>query len=110
MKYVLSVKAKYLQMLVAYNIYMKKPNQVTLHFEQFNQDFGEMCLAFKEITCQVFLPFHPLSLLINLKQGWQLCCNNQSCQLLSQATKSATNCLHLLLHHPSWGFNAIKPS
>ena len=55
MKYVLSVKAKYLQMLVAYNIYMKKPNQVTLHFEQFNQDYGEMYLAFKEVTCQVFL-------------------------------------------------------
>ena len=41
-------------MLAAYNIFKQDPDQVTLHFEQFNRDFYEMCSSFKEVTHFVF--------------------------------------------------------
>ena len=41
-------------MLVAYNIFKQDPEQVTLHFEQFNREFYEMCSLFKEVTHHVF--------------------------------------------------------
>ena len=54
MKYVVMVRGKYLQMLVAYSIFKEDIDQVTDHFEQFNRDFHEMCQAFKEVTNQTF--------------------------------------------------------
>ena len=54
MEFVIAVKGKYLQMLAAYNIFKQDPDQVTLHFEQFNRDFYEMCSSFKEVTHHVF--------------------------------------------------------
>ena len=41
-------------MLAAYNIFKQDPDQVTLHFKQFNLDFYEMCSSFKEVTHHVF--------------------------------------------------------
>ena len=41
-------------MLTAYNIFKQDPDQVTLHFEQFNRDFYDMCSSFKEVTHHVF--------------------------------------------------------
>ena len=49
-EYVFAVKAKYLQMLVAYSIFKEDPDQVADHFEQFNRDFGLMCNSFHEVT------------------------------------------------------------
>ena len=54
MEFVIAVKGKYLQMLAAYNIFKQDPDQVTLHFEQFNRDFFDMCSSFKEVTHHVF--------------------------------------------------------
>ena len=54
MKYVFMVMGKYLQMLSAYSIYKEEPDQVTDLFEQFNSDFEQMCMAFKEVTNQTF--------------------------------------------------------
>ena len=54
MEFVIAVKGKYLQMLAAYNIFKQDPDQVTLHFDQFNRDFYEMCSSFKEVTHHVF--------------------------------------------------------
>ena len=54
MKYVVLVRGKYLQMLVAYSIFKEDADQVTDHFEHFNRDFNQMCKAFKEVTNQTF--------------------------------------------------------
>ena len=54
MEFVIAVKGKYLQMLAAYNIFKQDPDQVTLHFDQFNRDFYDMCSSFKEVTHHVF--------------------------------------------------------
>ena len=54
MKNVVVVMGKYLQMLVAYSIHKEDPDQVTEHYEQFNNNYVQMCDAFKEVTQQVF--------------------------------------------------------
>ena len=54
MEYVIAVMGKYLQMLVAYSIFKKDPDQVADHFEQFNRNFYQVCEAFKEVTKQEF--------------------------------------------------------
>ena len=41
-------------MQAAYNIFKQDPGQVTLNFEQFNQDFYEMCSSFEEVTHHMF--------------------------------------------------------
>ena len=63
MEYVVAVMGKYLQMLVAYSIFKEEPDQVTEHFEQFNQDFELMCKAFKEVTKQEFKAGQPVELM-----------------------------------------------
>ena len=49
-KYVLVVRAMYLQLSTAYYIFQKVPEQVRLEFERFNQDFDELCKVFKAET------------------------------------------------------------
>ena len=50
------VKAKYLQMRVAYSIYKEEPDRVTEHFERFNKDFEQLRQVFKEVTHQEYKP------------------------------------------------------
>ena len=50
------VKAKYLQMMVAYSIYKEEPDRVTEHFERFNKDFEQLRQVFKEVTHQEYKP------------------------------------------------------
>ena len=54
MDYVVVVMGKYLQMLVAYSIFKKNPDQVADHFEHFNRDFHQLCEIFKEVTHQTY--------------------------------------------------------
>ena len=54
--YVVIVRGKYLQMVVAYSIHKEEPGRVTEHFERFNKDFNEVCGVFKEVTQLVYKP------------------------------------------------------
>merc|ERR1719341_651404 len=56
--YVVTVMAKYLQMMAVYSIYKEEPDRVTEHFQRFNKDFGQLCEAFKEVTHQAYKPGH----------------------------------------------------
>ena len=52
MDYVIAVRSKYLQMMVAHNIVIENLDQVTRHFERFNADVSSLGTAFKEVTHQ----------------------------------------------------------
>ena len=43
-------------MNVAYSILNEKPDQVKIYFELFNEEFREVCEAFKKVTKQEFKP------------------------------------------------------
>ena len=49
-KYVLVVRAMYLQLSTAYYIFQKDPERVRMEFETFNRDFEELCEVFKTET------------------------------------------------------------
>ena len=56
--YVVTVMAKYLQMMAVYRIYKEEPDRVTEHFQRFNEDFGQLCEVFKEVTHKAYKPGH----------------------------------------------------
>ena len=58
--YVVTVMAKYLQMMAVYSIYKEDPDRVTEHFQRFNKDFGQLCESFKEVTHQAYKPGHEI--------------------------------------------------
>jgi hypothetical protein len=56
LEYVVVVLAKYLQMMVAYEIHRQKTEWVTAQFEQFNMNYNELVHIFAQITGEQFKP------------------------------------------------------
>ena len=57
-----TVMAKYLQMMSVYSIHKEEPDRVTEHFQRFNKDFGQLCESFKEVTHQDYKPGHEVKM------------------------------------------------
>ena len=55
LEYVLMALAKYLQITVAYSIFKGEPQKATDHFEQFNEQFENLCEVFQEVTHRSFI-------------------------------------------------------
>ena len=56
LEYVLLVLGKYLQMLVAYQVYKEQPERVNTTFAEFNVQFEQLQVVFKDVTGQRFKP------------------------------------------------------
>ena len=64
MRYVIIVLAKYLQMMVAYDIFNNDFDRVTKHFEDFNSQYSELMEVFSKVTGGKFEPGREIETLL----------------------------------------------
>ena len=64
MRYVIIVLAKYLQMVVAYDIFNNNVDRVTKHFEDFNSQYSELMEVFSKVTGGKFEPGREIETLL----------------------------------------------
>ena len=55
MDYVIAVRSKYLQMMVAHSSMDRNLDKVTRHFERFNADVQKLGVVFKEVTKKKYM-------------------------------------------------------
>ena len=56
MDYIIVVLGKYLQMMVAYNIFKEDSVEVSAQFEQFNMHYENLAAVFEDVTNDVYKP------------------------------------------------------